>query len=75
MASSRYLDSEPITLVDQFSMELEISEAQSARSEEWEQLRLDLVEERKRRANETREELKRIEQHFLSAGCVAYKLD
>ncbi|KAI0186131.1 hypothetical protein EV127DRAFT_472894 [Xylaria flabelliformis] len=68
MAPIQYADCESAALVEQFSIELETRESSSTHSEEWEQLRAGLIEERKRRANQKREELKRIEEHFSSRG-------
>ncbi|KAI1129036.1 hypothetical protein F5Y10DRAFT_239073 [Nemania abortiva] len=68
MEPVRYVDREPEALVDRFSIGLETGELPGPRSEEWEQLRLGLIEDRKRRENKRREELKRIEEHFSSRG-------
>ncbi|KAI1740429.1 hypothetical protein F4680DRAFT_419428 [Xylaria scruposa] len=66
--ASIYVNCESEALVEQFSIELETIESPSPHSSEWEQLRTDLIEDRKKRANQKREELKRIEEHFSSRG-------
>ncbi|KAI0437533.1 hypothetical protein F4803DRAFT_538430 [Xylaria telfairii] len=66
MASIRSADCDPGALVEEFSMEFETGAPPGPRSEAWGELRCGLIEDRKRRVDQKREELKRIEEHFSS---------
>jgi len=54
----------PGALVERFSWEIEARQRTDTDTEEFNQLRVDLVAERERRAIETRNNVQRIEAHF-----------
>ncbi len=64
MASAPYVDPEPGALGERCAWEIETKQSSEAESEEFDQLRLDLVEVRKRETKARRDRIRSIEAQF-----------